>query len=62
MCVCVFFFFGLCAVYADPILVPLTNSLYVPGELGDIEKVIVDVGTGYMIEKVRVSDTRCITF
>lgn len=36
---------------SNPILVPLTNSLYVPGELGDIEKVIVDVGTGYMIEK-----------
>ncbi|KAH0835695.1 Prefoldin subunit-domain-containing protein [Lanmaoa asiatica] len=29
------------------ILVPLTNSLYVPGKLSDTEHVIVDVGTGY---------------
>ncbi|RPD53585.1 Prefoldin-domain-containing protein [Lentinus tigrinus ALCF2SS1-7] len=28
------------------ILVPLTNSLYVPGKLSDTEYVIVDVGTG----------------
>ncbi|KAG6809753.1 hypothetical protein H0H92_014868 [Tricholoma furcatifolium] len=35
------------------ILVPLTNSLYVPGKLSDPERVIVDVGTGYYIEKTR---------
>jgi prefoldin alpha subunit len=34
------------------ILVPLTNSLYVPGKLSDPEHVIVDVGTGYYIRKV----------
>ncbi|KAJ1568546.1 subunit of tubulin prefoldin [Cladochytrium tenue] len=34
-----------------PILVPLTSSLYVPAELDDVEKVIVDVGTGYLMEK-----------
>ncbi|CDS12041.1 hypothetical protein LRAMOSA04236 [Lichtheimia ramosa] len=33
------------------ILVPLTSSLYVPGKLSDVEKVIVDVGTGYYVEK-----------
>ncbi|KAI9032728.1 prefoldin, alpha subunit [Phycomyces nitens] len=33
------------------ILVPLTSSLYVPGKLSNVEKVIVDVGTGYYIEK-----------
>merc|ERR1712156_678656 len=33
------------------ILVPLTGSMYVPGKLSDPEKVIVDVGTGYYIEK-----------
>ncbi|KAL6640912.1 hypothetical protein ACP70R_019093 [Stipagrostis hirtigluma subsp. patula] len=33
------------------ILVPLTASLYVPGSLDDAEKVLVDVGTGYFIEK-----------
>jgi len=36
-----------------PILVPLTTSLYVPGKLADIENVIVDVGTGFYVEKVR---------
>jgi len=38
-----------------PILVPLTTSLYVPGTLADPENVIVDVGTGFYIEKVRGS-------
>ena len=31
---------------------PLTNSLYVPGKLSDVENVIVDVGTGYYVKKV----------
>ncbi|TCD60990.1 subunit of tubulin prefoldin [Steccherinum ochraceum] len=35
------------------ILVPLTNSLYVPGKLCDTENVIVDVGTGYFVKKSR---------
>jgi prefoldin alpha subunit len=33
------------------ILVPLTSSLYVPGTLTDTENVIVDVGTGFYVEK-----------
>lgn len=33
-------------------LIPLTSSLYVPGKLSDVENVIVDVGTGYFVEKV----------
>ncbi|KAL1973606.1 hypothetical protein VTN31DRAFT_6241 [Thermomyces dupontii] len=33
------------------ILVPLTSSLYVRGKLADRNKVIVDVGTGYYVEK-----------
>jgi len=33
------------------ILVPLTGSMYVPGKLSDPEKVLVDVGTGYYVEK-----------
>jgi prefoldin alpha subunit len=33
--------------------VPLTNSLYVPGKLSDPDHVIVDVGTGYFVQKVR---------
>ncbi|KAL8520662.1 hypothetical protein ACS0TY_011268 [Phlomoides rotata] len=32
-------------------LVPLTASLYVPGMLDDAEKVLVDVGTGYFVQK-----------
>jgi len=33
------------------ILVPLTQSLYVPGQLADTNTVIVDVGTGFYVEK-----------
>ncbi|KAI9677088.1 MAG: subunit of tubulin prefoldin [Caeruleum heppii] len=33
------------------ILVPLTTSLYVPGRLADRENVLVDVGTGFFVEK-----------
>ncbi|KAJ4290177.1 subunit of tubulin prefoldin [Collariella sp. IMI 366227] len=36
---------------AKPILVPLTNSLYVKGNLADPDKVLVDVGTGFYVEK-----------
>lgn len=39
----------------DEILVPLTSSLYVKGKLADREKVIVDVGTGFYVEKVCAS-------
>lgn len=34
-------------------LLPLTASLYVPGRLSDPDTVIVDVGTGYYVEKSR---------
>jgi len=34
-----------------PLLVPLTTSLYVPGTLADVDKVMVDVGTGFYVEK-----------
>ncbi|XP_052204406.1 prefoldin subunit 5 [Diospyros lotus] len=37
--------------HGKPMLVPLTASLYVPGTLDDADKVLVDVGTGYFIEK-----------
>lgn len=40
---------------SNSILVPLTSSLYVKGKLADREKVIVDVGTGFYVEKVRYS-------
>jgi len=33
------------------VLVPLTGSMYVPGQLSNPGKVIVDIGTGYYVEK-----------
>ncbi|KIK33573.1 hypothetical protein CY34DRAFT_18292 [Suillus luteus UH-Slu-Lm8-n1] len=36
------------------VLVPLSNSLYVPGHLSDAEKVFIDVGTGCYVKKCRV--------
>jgi len=33
------------------ILVPMNGSLYVPGKLSDIDNVLVDIGTGYFVEK-----------
>ncbi|TKY50701.1 prefoldin subunit 5 [Spatholobus suberectus] len=37
--------------HGNQILVPLTASLYVPATLHDAQHVLVDVGTGYFIEK-----------
>eukprot|EP00744_Colponema_vietnamica_P005255 GILI01007717.1.p1 GENE.GILI01007717.1~~GILI01007717.1.p1 ORF type:complete len:164 (+),score=59.15 GILI01007717.1:31-522(+) len=34
-----------------PILVPLSDSLFVPGQVSENKKVLVDVGTGYYVEK-----------
>ena len=34
------------------VLVPLTSSLYLPGKLDNTEKFLVNVGTGYFVEKV----------
>lgn len=33
------------------IMVPLTNAIYVPGNLSDVSKVLIDVGTGFYVEK-----------
>ena len=33
------------------VLVPLTGSMYVPGKLTNANKVVVDIGTGYYVEK-----------
>ena len=38
-------------------MVPLTNSLYVRGKLADPDRVIVDVGTGFYVEKVSLTLT-----
>jgi hypothetical protein len=37
---------------SNSVLVPLTNSLYVRGELANSDSVLVDVGTGFLVEKV----------
>uniref|UniRef100_A0A8C4Q9W3 Prefoldin subunit 5 n=1 Tax=Eptatretus burgeri TaxID=7764 RepID=A0A8C4Q9W3_EPTBU len=36
------------------ILVPLTSSMYVPGQLSNVNHVIVDIGTGYYVQKRKV--------
>ena len=41
----------LSANLGTPILVPLTPSLYVPGKLASTETVLVDIGTGFYVEK-----------
>ncbi|XP_053564286.1 prefoldin subunit 5 [Bombina bombina] len=33
------------------LLVPLTSSMYVPGTLNDVSTVLIDIGTGYYVEK-----------
>lgn len=33
------------------IMVPLTSSIYAPGRLAKTDKVLVDVGTGFYVEK-----------
>lgn len=33
---------------------PLTNSLYVKGQLSQPDRVLVDIGTGFYVEKVSV--------
>lgn len=45
---------------SNAVLVPLTNSLYVKGELSNTETVLVDVGTGFLIEKVSEERPRVI--
>ncbi|XP_015672621.1 prefoldin subunit 5 [Protobothrops mucrosquamatus] len=39
------------------LLVPLSSSMYVPGKLSDVSHVLLDVGTGYYVEK-RVDEAR----
>lgn len=33
------------------LLVPLSESLYVPGVMSDVKEVMVDIGTGYFVSK-----------
>jgi prefoldin alpha subunit len=34
-------------------MVPMTSSLYVPGKLKDTNSLVIDIGTGYFVEKDR---------
>lgn len=34
-----------------PLLLPLTTSLYVPGTLSSSSTVLIDIGTGFFVEK-----------
>lgn len=36
---------------AEDLLVPMTASLYLPGRIENREKFLVDIGTGYFVEK-----------
>jgi len=35
----------------QPMLVPLTQSVYVAGELADTDRILLDIGTGYFAQK-----------
>lgn len=39
-----------CGPAGQPMLLPLTSSLYVNGEVGSSKDVLVDIGTGYYVE------------
>ena len=43
------------------LLIPLTTSLYVPGELSSTSHVLVDVGTGYYVEKTTADAVKFYT-
>ena len=40
-----------CTLPALQFQVPLTQSLYVPGRIVEADKMMVDVGTGYFVQK-----------
>lgn len=38
----------------DSLLVPLTSSLYIPGQVVSKNDYLVDIGTGYYVEKMQI--------
>ena len=40
------------AAAGQEVLVPLTSSVYVVSQLAEIDRVMIDIGTGYYVEKV----------
>lgn len=49
--------FYLCTDADKPLLVPLTSSLYVPGKLTSSTHVLIDIGTGFFVEKTTADAT-----
>jgi prefoldin subunit 5 len=43
-------------------MVPLTSALYVHGTVGNATKVMVDIGTGFFVEKDIKGGTSCVSF
>jgi hypothetical protein len=41
---------GGCGVTGQPLLLPITNSLYVNGKISNNGNILVDIGTGYYVE------------
>jgi hypothetical protein len=41
-------------------MAPMTSSLYVPGTLGDVDSIIVDIGTGYYVKVSTPWPTLCL--
>lgn len=39
------------ALEGKEVMIPLTGSLYVPGKIKDCNKLLVDIGTGFYVEK-----------
>jgi prefoldin alpha subunit len=35
----------------NDLMIPLTNSVFVPGKVGDCKSVLVNIGTGYFVER-----------
>ena len=48
LCACVFFFLP---IVGAEVMVPLTQSLMIPGRLTKTNAVLVDIGTGFYVEK-----------
>ncbi|KAI0557350.1 Prefoldin [Gracilaria domingensis] len=37
------------------VMVPITSSIYLPGKLQDTSKVLIDIGTGFFVEKTPIA-------
>lgn len=51
---CVICCFILCVLKNPAVVLDFSSQMYVPGALNDVENVLVDVGTGYYVEKATI--------